>query len=155
MKVAVLGGTGFIGSKLVEKLKENGHEAEAHSRSTGLNLLTGAGLGEALRGTQAAVVSINAPQLDASAVDFFRTTMRNTVDAAQRAGVGHVVLLSIVGIDQVPDVGYYRAKVEEENVPGFPSPSSAPLSSWSSSRGSWSGPPRAIPSGCPPPPCSR
>lgn len=116
MRIAVVGGTGFIGSRLVEKLKSAGHAVSAHGRNNGLDLLTGEGLPEAVRGCDVVVNTIDAPSFDAAAIPFFRTTTQNLVDAAARAGVRHLVLLSIVGIDRVPQVDYYRAKVVQEDT---------------------------------------
>ncbi|MFI6284089.1 SDR family oxidoreductase [Streptomyces sp. NPDC051018] len=116
MKVAVMGGTGRIGSLVVEFLNAAGHEAVPHARSTGVNLLTGEGLDRALAGAGAVVDVTSAPAIDDSARDFFQTTTGNLVAAGAGAGVRHAVVLSIVGADLVPDFGYYRAKVHQENV---------------------------------------
>ncbi|MFJ6841974.1 SDR family oxidoreductase [Streptomyces griseoluteus] len=116
MKIAVVGAGGFVGSRLVRKLRSEGHEVTAHDRSTGVDLLTGEGVPEALAGAGTVVNTINAPDFDESAVPFFRTTTKTLLTAAEQAGLGNVVLLSIVGIDQVPDVAYYRAKLEQERL---------------------------------------
>ncbi|RZU45495.1 uncharacterized protein YbjT (DUF2867 family) [Streptomyces sp. BK022] len=116
MKIAVVGAGGFVGSRLVRKLRSEGHEVTAHDRSTGVDLLTGEGVPEALAGADTVVNTINAPGFDETAVPFFRTTTETLLTAAEQAGVGNVVLLSIVGIDQVPDVAYYRAKLEQERL---------------------------------------
>ncbi|WP_406394893.1 SDR family oxidoreductase [Streptomyces sp. NBC_00887] len=116
MKVAVIGGTGLIGSQVVTILKEAGHDAVPHSLSTGVDLLTGQGLPEALEGADAVVNLTNSPTFDDLSLDFFRITMDNLLAAAERAGVGHAVVLSIVGADQVPGLDYYRAKVLQEDV---------------------------------------
>ncbi|WP_405551634.1 SDR family oxidoreductase [Streptomyces sp. NBC_01171] len=116
MKIAVVGAGGFVGSRLVKKLRSAGHEVTAHDRSSGVDLLTGEGVPDALAGTDTVVNSINAPTFDAAAAPFFRTTTETLLNAADRAGVGNVVLLSIVGVDQVPDVEYYRAKLEQERL---------------------------------------
>ncbi|MFF9360125.1 SDR family oxidoreductase [Streptomyces griseoluteus] len=116
MKIAVVGASGFIGSRLVRKLRSEGHEVTTHDRSTGVDLLTGEGVPEALAGADTVVNTINAPGFDETAVPFFRTTTETLLNAADQAGVGNVVLLSIVGIDQVPDVAYYRAKLEQERL---------------------------------------
>ncbi|MEH0986262.1 SDR family oxidoreductase [Micromonospora sp. CPCC 205556] len=116
MKIAVIGGTGLIGSQVVKLLQEAGHEAVPHSLSTGVDLLSGQGLPEALQGAQVVVNLTNSPTFDEASSDFFRTSMDNLLAAAQRAGVGHAVILSIVGVDQVPDLAYYRAKVLQEDV---------------------------------------
>ena len=116
MRIAVLGGTGLIGSRVVRMLTGAGHDAVPHSLSTGLNLLTEARLPEALEGAEV-VVNLTRPRtFDAAASVFFRATMENLLVAAEDAGVAHVVVLSIVGVDRVPDVAYYRAKVVQEKL---------------------------------------
>jgi uncharacterized protein YbjT (DUF2867 family) len=116
MKIAVIGGTGFVGSRLVDRLRAGPHEVTAHGRSTGLDLMSGEGLREALVSADVVVNTIDAPSFDAKAFPFFRTTTENLLRAAEQAGVGHVVLLSIVGIDRVPDADYYKAKVLQETL---------------------------------------
>ncbi|MEH0938113.1 SDR family oxidoreductase [Micromonospora psammae] len=116
MKIAVIGGTGLIGSQVVKLLQAAGHEAVPHSPSTGVDLLSGQGLTEAVQGAQVVVNLTNSPTFDEASAGFFRTSMDNLLAAAQRAGVGHAVILSIVGVDQVPDLAYYRAKVLQEDV---------------------------------------
>ncbi|MEU8611046.1 NAD(P)H-binding protein, partial [Actinoplanes sp. NPDC048791] len=116
MKIAVIGGTGLIGSQVVRMLNAGGHEAVPHSPSTGLDLLSGKGLDEALRGADVVVNLTNSPTFDDASPAFFRTTMDNLLAAARRAGVGHAVILSIVGAEQVPDLAYYRAKVLQEDI---------------------------------------
>ncbi|MBQ0906137.1 SDR family oxidoreductase [Micromonospora sp. U21] len=116
MKIAVLGGTGLIGSQVVTILREAGHEAVPLSLSTGVDLLTGQGLSEALEGAEVVVNLTNSPTFDEASPAFFRTTMDNLLAAAERAGVGHAVILSIVGVDQVPALDYYRAKVLQEDI---------------------------------------
>jgi uncharacterized protein YbjT (DUF2867 family) len=116
MKIAVLGGTGLIGSQVVTILREAGHEAVPLSLSTGVDLLTGQGLSEALEGAEVVVNLTNSPTFDEASPAFFRTTMDNLLAAAERAGVGHAVILSIVGVDQVPALAYYRAKVLQEDI---------------------------------------
>ena len=116
MKIIVIGGTGLIGSQVIEKLIATGHEAVPAAPSTGVDVLTGAGLGEALEGADVVVNLANSPTFDAASLDFFRTSMTNVLAAGERAGVGHQVVLSIVGVDQVPDVDYYRAKVLQEQL---------------------------------------
>jgi uncharacterized protein YbjT (DUF2867 family) len=117
MKIVVIGGSGLIGSRLVDKLREGGHEPLAASPDTGVDALTGEGLTGALAGAQAVVDVSNAPVWDDAAVlDFFQTSSRNLLVAEAAAGVGHHVVLSIVGIDRLPDSGYYRAKLAQEDV---------------------------------------
>ncbi|BCJ57025.1 SDR family oxidoreductase [Micromonospora endophytica] len=115
MKIAVLGGTGLIGSQVVVMLREHGHEAVALSPSNGVDLLTGEGLDAGLKGADVALNLTNSTTFDEKSADFFRTSMENLLAAAQREQVGHVVILSIVGVDQVPDP-YYRAKVLQEKI---------------------------------------
>jgi uncharacterized protein YbjT (DUF2867 family) len=117
MKIVVIGGTGLIGSKLVEKLRTDGHEPVAASPDTGVNALTGEGLAEALEGAQVVVDVANAPAWeDAAVMDFFQTSSRNLLAAETAAGVGHHVTLSVVGTDRLPDSGYFRAKAAQEEL---------------------------------------
>jgi uncharacterized protein YbjT (DUF2867 family) len=116
MKVAVMGGTGLIGSQVVKILSNGGHEAAPHSPDSGVNLLTGQGLPEALQTTDVVVNLTNSPTFDEASPGFFQTTMDNMLSAAESAGVGHAVVLSIVGADQVPDLVYYKAKVLQEDI---------------------------------------
>jgi uncharacterized protein YbjT (DUF2867 family) len=117
MKIVVIGGTGLIGSKLVEELQEAGHEPLAASPDTGVNTLTGDGLANALVGADVVVDVANAPVWDDAAVlDFFRTTSRNVLAAEIVAGVEHHVVLSVVGADRLPDSGYLRAKLAQEET---------------------------------------
>ncbi len=117
MKIVVIGGTGMIGSRLVRKLAEHGHSAVAASPNTGVNTITGEGLAEVLEGASAVVDVSNSPSYEADAVmEFFTTSTRNLLEHEAAAGVTHHVVLSIVGIEHVPDSGYYRAKVEQERL---------------------------------------
>jgi uncharacterized protein YbjT (DUF2867 family) len=117
MKIVVIGGTGLIGSKLVEKLRRAGHAPVAASPDTGVNTITGEGLAEALDGAQVVVDVANAPLWDDAAVlDFFQTSSRNLMEAEAVAGVKHHVVLSVVGTDRLPDSGYFRAKVAQEET---------------------------------------
>jgi uncharacterized protein YbjT (DUF2867 family) len=117
MKIVVIGGSGLIGSKLVEKLREDGHEPLAASPDTGVNTLTGDGLAEALEGAQVVVDVANAPVWDDAAVlDFFQTSSRNILAAETAAGVKHHVTLSVVGADRLPESGYLRAKLAQEET---------------------------------------
>jgi uncharacterized protein YbjT (DUF2867 family) len=117
MKIVVIGGTGLIGSRLVNKLREDGHDPRAASPDTGVDTITGEGLAEALEGAQVVVDVANAPAWeDAAVLDFFRTSSRNLLAAEAAAGVGHHVTLSVVGTDRLPDSGYLRAKVAQENI---------------------------------------
>jgi uncharacterized protein YbjT (DUF2867 family) len=117
MKIVVIGGTGLIGSKLVEKLRRAGHEPLAASPDTGVNTLTGEGLAEALAGAQVVVDVANAPVWDDAAVlDFFQTSSRKIQAAEAGAGVKHHVVLSVVGADRLPESGYLRAKLAQEDA---------------------------------------
>jgi uncharacterized protein YbjT (DUF2867 family) len=116
MKIAVIGGTGLIGSQVVDILNAAGHEAVPSSPSSGLDLLSGRGLPEALAGADVVVNLSNSPTFDEASPDFFRTTMTNLLSAAEDARVAHAVILSIVGVDRVPDLVYYRAKVLQEDL---------------------------------------
>jgi uncharacterized protein YbjT (DUF2867 family) len=116
MKIAVIGGTGLIGSQVVKILNAGGHEAVPHALSTGVDLLSGQGLPEALKGADVVVNVTNSPTFDDASPAFFHTTMDNLLTAATAASVGHAVVLSIVGADQVPGLVYYRAKVLQEDI---------------------------------------
>ncbi|MDX3070831.1 SDR family oxidoreductase [Streptomyces sp. NPDC088354] len=116
MKLAVVGGTGLIGSQVVEKLDAAGHEAIPHSLSTGVDLLSGKGVDEAVTGADVVINLTNSPTFDEASEAFFRQSMDNLVAASERAGVGHFVVLSIVGVDKVPALDYYRAKVLQEDI---------------------------------------
>jgi uncharacterized protein YbjT (DUF2867 family) len=117
MKIVVIGGTGLIGTKLVNNLRERGHEVMAASPSSGVNTFTGEGLTEAVKDAQVVVDVANAPQWDDKAVlEFFETAGRNLLAAEAAAGVRHHVALSVVGADRLPASGYLRAKVAQENL---------------------------------------
>src|SRR5438270_5642832 len=116
MKVAVIGGTGLIGAQVVENLNTAGHQAVPHSLSTGVNIITGQGLAEAVVGADVVINLTNSPTFDDASPAFFRTSMDNLLAASEKGRVGHVVILSIVGVDQVPDLDYYRAKVLQEDI---------------------------------------
>ncbi|MCC5477005.1 SDR family oxidoreductase [Streptomyces sp. NPDC059680] len=117
MQIVVVGGTGLIGSQVVARLREGGHEAVPAAPSTGVNALTGEGLADALKGADVVVDVSNSPSFDTEpALDFFTRSARNLFAAEKEAGVRHHVTLSIVGVDQVPDYGYYRAKVAQEEA---------------------------------------
>src|SRR3954471_24587853 len=117
MKIVVIGGTGLIGSKTVAILRQAGHQVVAASPNTGVNTITGEGLDEALAGAQVVVDLANSPSFeDAAVLEFFQTSGRNLLKAEVNAGVGHHVALTIVGADRVPDSGYMRAKVAQEEL---------------------------------------
>ncbi|WP_086846403.1 SDR family oxidoreductase [Amycolatopsis kentuckyensis] len=117
MKVVVIGGTGLIGRNLVTWLAGHGHEAVPAAPSTGVDTITGEGLKEVLQGADVVVDVSNSPSFaDDDVLAFFRTSTGNLVDAAQEAGARHYVALSVVGTDRQPDVGYFRAKVAQEEL---------------------------------------
>lgn len=117
MKVVVIGGSGLIGSKLVESLRKKGHEALAASPDSGVNTITGAGLSEALAGSQVVVDVSNSPSFaDADVLRFFETSTAHLLAAEARANVAHHVALSIVGTDRLPESGYLRAKLAQERL---------------------------------------
>jgi uncharacterized protein YbjT (DUF2867 family) len=117
MKIVVIGGSGLIGSKLVVKLDEQGHEAVAASLDSGVNTLTGEGLAEALEGAAVVVDVSNSPSFeDAAVLEFFETSTRNLLAAEADAGVGHHVALSVVGAQRLTESGYFRAKIAQEKL---------------------------------------
>lgn len=117
MKIVVIGGTGLIGSKLVKNLRERGHDALAASPNTGVNSITREGLAQAMDGAAIVVDVANAPVWEDQAVlEFFETSTRNLLAAEAAAGVRHHVALSIVGSERLPDSGYFRAKVAQEDL---------------------------------------
>jgi uncharacterized protein YbjT (DUF2867 family) len=117
MKLVIIGGTGLIGSKLVAKLRERGHDAVAASPDTGVNSLTGEGLAEALQGASVVVDVSNSPSFeDAAVMEFFTTSTRNLIRAAGAAGVTHYVALSVVGTERLSESGYFRAKIAQEEL---------------------------------------
>ena len=117
MKIVVIGGHGRVGSKIVEKLGEHGHDAVAAGPKTGVDTLTGEGLAEAFAGADVVVDVSNSPSFEDDAVmEFFQTSTKNLLAAEQAAGVGHHVAMSVVGSDRLPDSGYLRAKVAQEKL---------------------------------------
>ena len=117
MKIVVIGGSGLIGSRLVAKLREQGHEAVAASPKSGVNTITGEGLAEALKGASVVVDVSNAPSWeDAAVMNFFETSTRNLLAYEATAGVGHHVALSVVGTERLLESGYFRAKLAQENL---------------------------------------
>jgi len=117
MKIVVIGGTGLIGTKLVHKLRQIGHEVVAASPSSGVNTITGEGLAIALAGAQVVVDVANSPSWEDKAVlDFFETSGRNLLAAEAAAGVGHHIALSVVGTERLLASGYFRAKMAQENL---------------------------------------
>ena len=111
MKIVVVGGSGLIGSTVVNKLQERGHDAVPASPSSGVKTLTGEGLIPALENAQVVVDVTNSPSFeDAAVMEFFTTTTRNLLAAEATAGVRHHVAVSIFGTDRTPDSGYFHAK---------------------------------------------
>jgi uncharacterized protein YbjT (DUF2867 family) len=117
MKIVVIGGSGLIGTKLVNRLREKGHEVVAASPESGVNTITGEGLTQALAGAQVVVDVANSPSFEDKAVlEFFETSGRNLMTAEAAAGVGHHLALSVVGTERLPESGYLRAKMAQENL---------------------------------------
>ena len=117
MKITVIGASGLIGTKVVELLTAQGHDVVAASRQSGVDVLTGDGLAEALSGADALVDVVNSPSFeDDPVMEFFTKSTSNLVVVAARAGVDHYTALSIVGVDGLPDSGYMRAKVVQEKI---------------------------------------
>ncbi|MBF6049630.1 NAD(P)H-binding protein [Streptomyces sp. NRRL B-1677] len=116
MKFAVIGGTGLIGSQVVKSLNAAGHEAVPHSQSTGVDVITGKGLDEAVAGADVLVSLTNSPTFDKDSLAFFQTSMDNLLAAGRKGGIRHFVILSIVGVDKVPELDYYKAKVLQEDI---------------------------------------
>lgn len=117
MRIVVIGGTGLIGSKLVKKLGEHGHEVVAAAPSSGVNSITGEGLADALKGASAVVDVTNSPSWeDAAVLEFFETSTRNLLASGAAAGVSHHVALSVVGTERLLESGFFRAKLAQENL---------------------------------------
>ena len=117
MKIVVIGGTGLIGTKLVNKLRQRGHEVVAASPSSGVNTVTGEGLSKVLAGAQVVVDVANSPSFEDKAVlEFFEASGRNLLAAEATAGVRHHVALSVVGTERLLDSGYFRAKMAQERL---------------------------------------
>jgi uncharacterized protein YbjT (DUF2867 family) len=117
MKIVVIGGTGLIGSKVASILRQKGHEIVAAAPSTGVNTITGEGLPEALAGAQIVIDVANAPDFaDDAVMAFFKTSGRNLMAAERSAHVRHHIALSVVGADRLPDSGYLRAKLAQEEL---------------------------------------
>ncbi|MGW4212108.1 SDR family oxidoreductase [Lentzea sp. NPDC004789] len=117
MRIVVIGGTGLIGSQVVKRLGEHGHDAVPASPNSGVNTVTGEGVKEVLQDADVLVDVSNSPSFaDDDVMNFFTTATTNLTKAAQEAGVGHYVALSIVGTDELPDSGYLRAKVAQEKL---------------------------------------
>ena len=117
VKVVVIGGTGLIGSKLVAKLGEHGHNGVPAAPNTGVNTLTGEGLAEVLDGAAVVVDVSNSPSFaDDAVLEFFRTSTTNLLEYSANAGVGHYVALSVVGMDRLSESGYFRAKIVQEEL---------------------------------------
>ncbi|OUL99789.1 SDR family oxidoreductase [Variovorax sp. JS1663] len=117
MKIVVIGGSGLIGSKLVNNLRDMDHEAIAASPASGVNTMTGEGLDAALAGAQVVVDVANSPSFEDKAVlEFFQTSGRNLLAAEEKAGVRHHVALSVVGTDRLAESGYFRGKIAQEKL---------------------------------------
>jgi uncharacterized protein YbjT (DUF2867 family) len=117
MKIVVIGGTGLIGTKLASKLRQNGHEVIQAAPSTGVNTITGEGLDRVLSAAEVVVDVANSPSFeDRAALQFFETSSHNLLAAEATAKVRHHVALSVVGTDRLPECGYFRAKLVQENL---------------------------------------
>ena len=117
MKIVVIGGSGLIGTKLVNNLRQRGHEVVAASPATGVNTMTGEGLAQALAGAQVVVDVANSPSFaDQAVLEFFETSGRNLLAAEAAAGVGHHVALSVVGTERLAESGYFRGKIAQEKL---------------------------------------
>lgn len=116
MHLAVIGGTGLIGSQVVQKLTSAGHEAVPAALSTGVDIITGRGLDQALAGADVVINLANSPTFDEASLHFFRVATKNVLAAGERAGARHQVILSIVGVDRMPQLDYYRAKALQEDL---------------------------------------
>lgn len=139
MKCAVIGGTGLIESQVVKKLNAAGHQAVPHSPSTGVDVLTGQGVEEAVAGADDIVNLTNSPAFDDASPAFVQTSMDNFLAAGHTGGVGHFIILSVIGAGRMQDLAQYRAKVLQEDIrkagpipcsivaPPTPSPKSPPV----------------------------
>ncbi|RIL02184.1 MAG: NmrA family transcriptional regulator [Proteobacteria bacterium] len=117
MKIVIIGGTGLIGAKTVERLREQGHEVVAASPASGVDTITGKGLAEALAGAKVVVDLANSPSFeDAAVLEFFETSGRNLLRAEAAAAVAHHVALSVVGTDRLLESGYFRGKMAQERL---------------------------------------
>lgn len=117
MRITVVGATGQIGSRVVRLLRDAGQDVVAASLSTGVDVLSGDGVAEAVAGAEVLVDVTNSPSFDDEPVlRFFSSAATTLVAAARHAGVGHYVALSIVGADGLPDSGYMRAKTVQEEI---------------------------------------
>jgi uncharacterized protein YbjT (DUF2867 family) len=117
MKIVIIGGTGLIGSKTVDRLRKQGYEVVAASPNTGVNTITGEGLAEALTGAAVVLDLANSPSFaDKDVMEFFETSGRNLLAAEKVAGVKHHIALSVVGAERLPDSGYLRAKMAQEKL---------------------------------------
>jgi uncharacterized protein YbjT (DUF2867 family) len=117
MKIVVIGGTGLIGSKVIDRLRKQGHDALVASPASGVNTLTGEGLDQALAGADVVIDVANSPSFEDQAVlDFFETSGRNLMAAEKKAGIKHHLALSVVGTDRLAASGYFRAKIAQEKI---------------------------------------
>jgi uncharacterized protein YbjT (DUF2867 family) len=117
MKIVIIGGTGLIGSKTVQRLRDKGHEVIATSPNTGVNTITGEGLNEALAGAEVVIDLANSPSFEDKAVlEFFETSGRNLIAAEKTAGVKHHIALSVIGTERLQESGYFRGKLAQETL---------------------------------------
>ena len=117
MKFVVIGGTGLIGSRLVNKLRAYGHEALAASPKSDVNSVTGDGLADALKDASVVIDVTNSPSWeDTEVLKFFETSTRNLLAYEAAEGVGHHIALSVVGTERLLESGFFRAKLAQENL---------------------------------------
>ena len=116
MKIVVFGGTGLIGSQVVQRLILASHEAVPAARYHGVDLISGDGLEQILEGAEVAINVTDSPTFDEASLEFFGLSMNNLLAAGARAAVRHQVVLSIVGVDRVPQISYFRAKMMQEEL---------------------------------------
>jgi uncharacterized protein YbjT (DUF2867 family) len=117
MKIVVIGGTGLIGSKLVTTRRERGHHVVAASPASGVNTITGEGLGEAHAGAEVVADVANSSSIEGkAALEFFETSGRNLLAAEREARIRHHIVLSVVGTDRLLASGYFQAKMAQENL---------------------------------------
>jgi len=117
MKFVIIGGSGLIGSKVCKNLQDLGHEVISASPSSGINVISGEGLADALKGADVVVDVANSPSFeDHAALHFFETAGHNLFAAEKVAGTKHHVALSVVGTERMLDSGYFRAKMAQEKL---------------------------------------
>ncbi|MFN8655394.1 MAG: SDR family oxidoreductase [Candidatus Obscuribacterales bacterium] len=117
MRIVVVGASGLIGAKTVERLRKQGHDIVPASRKSGVNTITGEGLQEAIKGADVVLDVSNAPSWeDKEVMEFFEVSTKNLLAAGGEAGVKHHIALGVVGTDRLQDSGYFRAKQVQEKL---------------------------------------